>query len=254
MATPNVLTQNNLDYARSLLDQGRVSGMYDYLAAQGYQYARLANGVARGDSPAGLIALEFMENTAQAQGHTLSEAEVNSIRGDMANGYLRALQQQLDNSTTDTVSRDITADEAWSFHSDVFQNHHLSADAWTLNTPFEIIVDSAARQAYWQQVLNAAGDPVAEASLSVGTYVSMSINTAITSPENADKARSWLLRLDNLETYADVVGALGLQFDKVASTFGDRVFDATNSPSIAALAKASASIVGSLFYGWSFAL
>ena len=79
MPTPNVLTQDNLNYANSLLDQGRVSEMYDYLAAQGYQYAQLANGVANGDSPAGLIALEFMENTAQAQGLTLSQAEVDYL-------------------------------------------------------------------------------------------------------------------------------------------------------------------------------
>jgi len=52
----------------------------------------------------------------------------------MANGYIDKLQNQI--GLEEAVTRDITAREAWDFHSVVFNQNGLSKDAWTLNSLF----------------------------------------------------------------------------------------------------------------------
>lgn len=44
---PQELSKFELGYARALLESAGPSAMYDYLAAKGYQYAKLANGFRR---------------------------------------------------------------------------------------------------------------------------------------------------------------------------------------------------------------
>jgi hypothetical protein len=51
----------------------------------------------------------------------------------MANGYIDKLRNQIGSGA---VTRDITAREAWDFHSVVFNQNGLSKDAWTLNSLF----------------------------------------------------------------------------------------------------------------------
>ena len=81
------LNQANLNQARQLYDQGNLEGMYNYLALNcGDRYAVLAKGVVTGDTISGKAAIEFMENTAEQQGRTLSESDLNQIRTDMAKG------------------------------------------------------------------------------------------------------------------------------------------------------------------------
>src|SRR3546814_20107725 len=66
--------------------------MYDYLAARGYKYAELANGVAKGNSLAGEAAIGYMKETASDQGRPIAEAEVDAIRRDMAQNYIDSLK------------------------------------------------------------------------------------------------------------------------------------------------------------------
>ncbi|QAY88989.1 hypothetical protein [Pseudomonas sp. ACM7] len=70
------LTVVELDHAKSLLSSAGPGAMYDYLAAKGYKYAVLANGVAKGDSVAGEVAINFMKMTASDAGHVMSEDDV----------------------------------------------------------------------------------------------------------------------------------------------------------------------------------
>ena len=90
------LNQSDLNAAKSLLNSSGPAAMYSYLESKGYKYATLANGVAKGDSLAGEAAIGYMKETAEREGHPMSDADVDSVRRDMASGYLDSLQAQAD--------------------------------------------------------------------------------------------------------------------------------------------------------------
>jgi len=188
-----VLTQSDLDHARTLLNERGPSAMYDYFESKGYRYATLANGVARGDSIAGEAAIGYMKETAEDEGRPMSSSDVDSVRRDMANGYLNTLQGQADKNNG-VVTRDITHQEAWEFHSKVFNEHGLSVNAWTLNIPFSLM-DVEDRERYWQDVLNSAGDPQAEILLSARTAQFMAYAYLFGDGEQITAARLWFDRM-----------------------------------------------------------
>ncbi|MGK3118991.1 S8 family serine peptidase [Pseudomonas corrugata] len=195
-----VLKQADLDYAQSLLGSNGPAAMYDYLAARGYKYAELANGVAKGNSLAGEAAIGYMKETASDQGRPIAEAEVDAIRRDMAQNYIDSLKFQAKNSGG-LVTREISHDEAWEFHKDVFLKHGLTVDAWTLNTPF-LMMSEDMRAAFWQDTLAAAGDPLAEAKLSYLTMMFMEVK--LLTPGSSQSAAVWMEKVTNLEV-ADFV-------------------------------------------------
>ncbi len=206
---PQGLTVTDLDHARALLGSAGPGAMYDYLAAKGFKYAVLANGVAKGDSVAGEVAINFMKMTASDAGHAMSDVDVNRIRGQMANEYLNALSAKLD--TKGVVSTDITHSEAWNFHSKVFNSNGLPADAWTLNSVFTVLGESS-REGYWQNVLDSAGSVPKELELSAGTDKLMSLATQIGTAETRQAASRWINRVDSPSGVATVVSSLGAQF------------------------------------------
>src|SRR3546814_14795746 len=94
-----------------------------------------------------------MKETASDQGRPIAEAEVDAIRRDMAQNYIDSLKFQAKNNGG-LVTREISHDEAWGFHKDVFLKHGLTVDAWTLNTPF-LMMSEDMRAAFWQDTLAA---------------------------------------------------------------------------------------------------
>lgn len=54
-ALSNPITHSDLVHARSLAEQGKLSDMYDYLAARGDRYSILAKGVVEGDTLSGRL-------------------------------------------------------------------------------------------------------------------------------------------------------------------------------------------------------
>lgn len=74
------------------------SPMYDFLASKGDRYARLANGVAKGDSIAGAMAIHYLESVAASHNQPMTASQLNNIRYDMAHGYLNTQQKRLDAS------------------------------------------------------------------------------------------------------------------------------------------------------------
>ncbi len=187
--------------------------MYDYLASKGYKYAVLANGVAKGDSVAGEVAINFMKMTASEAGHVMSEDDVNLIRRQMASEYVNTLSGNLD--AKGIVSADITHDEAWSFHRKVFNNNGLPADAWTLNAVFQVMGEGS-RESYWQSVLESAGSVWRELELSAGTDKLMSLATRIGTAETKQAATSWINRVDSPSGVGTVVSSVGDQVYKWA--------------------------------------
>ncbi len=232
---PTSLTKNDLSHFRQLLADGQLAQAYDELAARGYQYAALANGVVKGNTFSGRIALEFLEKTAEAQERSLSEQAVDAIRMSLANVYLDTLSLQF-SSPTALVTRDILADEAWNFHAAVFQNQGLGTDAWTLNQPF-ILMEAEVRQVYWTYAVDSAGDFAKEVLLGLATDVIMKRAALdLLEPLEAENAWSWLHRLHNLDTYLTAVEFTGSQLDELASalltTISGKMQNGLDAPTI----------------------
>lgn len=232
---PDSLTITDLGYFRQLVAHGLLAQAYDELAAQGYRYATLANGVVKGDTFSGRIALEFLGKTAESQGRPLSEEAVDAVRMAMAIAYLDTLSLQFSDPTA-LVTRDIVADEAWKFHTDVFQNQGLGADAWTLNLPF-VLLEAEARQAYWDAVLDSAGDFEKEVLIGMATnFIVKQAAVDPFAPIEAEEAWKWLHRLHNLDTYLAAVEITGPQLDRLASaivtTMADKLRNGLDAPTV----------------------
>jgi len=219
---PIPLTKQELNQFRKLLADGKLAKAYDGLAANGYLYAELANGVVKGDTFSGRIALEYLEKTSETQGSSLTEAAIDAIRMAMADAYLNTLGLQLD-SEQGLVTRDVLADEAWNFHATVFQNQGLGTEAWTLDLPFKLM-EAKARESYWTSVLNSAGDFAKEVMLGLATdFIMKQAALNLFVPITAEEAWKWLHRLHNLETYRAAVEITSAQLDKLASSLPTKV-------------------------------
>ncbi|WP_428422561.1 calcium-binding protein [Methylibium sp.] len=188
---PIDLTAADLTQAQALLDQGQVSAMYTYLSERGDRYATLANGVATGNTLSGSAAIEFMRATATQQGKTLSDADIDGIRHDMAEGYLRTLEEIA--NPDGSVTRDMRFGEAQRLHDTIFNERTLGPDAWTLNTPGQIFGPEGAQQ-YWERLLDAAGDPAKEAYVAGATHQWIDHMRDFLQPPYNDMAASWSAR------------------------------------------------------------
>jgi hypothetical protein len=144
------ISRDGFNTLKAMVEQGNLSGFYQSLAGQGYQYAGLANEVLNASFPNGTAALAFMQQTAENAGRTLTRQDLANLKQDLAQGYLDALNQQI--ADQGFISRDINSTEAWAFHNDVYTQNNLPRDAWTLNTPFNAFGDNTTgREQFWQQ-------------------------------------------------------------------------------------------------------
>lgn len=198
---PNKMS--NVSANEILLREGGPWLAYMSLTSSGYNYAKLAGGVADKNSLAGAAAVGFMQATANRMGTPLSDAQVDDILYKMCSEYLAALLSQC--RTSHYITRDVNHEEAWGFHNRVFRQAGLGEDAWTLNSVFKVIENPADREAYWQQALAAAGDTSAELSLSARTYAIMRKAYYTGSAEQQMYAKGWLDRIESLETATEVV-------------------------------------------------
>lgn len=173
--------------------------MYDFLIAKGDRYATLANGVARGNSIAGGMAIHYLESVAASHNQPINEGQLNDIRFAMAHGYLDMQQDRLDKSG-DTIYGDINHKQAALFHNRVFREFVLPPEAWTLDPVFKAI-DEKSRPVYWEQVLNAAGKPVEELKLSVDTYQKMALSSKLAPDEIQKSSQEWFARVDSPSGY-----------------------------------------------------
>jgi Ca2+-binding RTX toxin-like protein len=199
----NSLNTDQLAHASKLLEAGGPAAMYDYLASEGYRYAILANGVAKGDSLAGDAALTFLKATAREIGKPLSIETVNSIRHDMAAKYLESLFQQADSNYGKTIG-EIDYTVALKFHTKVFGDHGLPASGWTLFTPL-MMMNEESRGVYWEDVLRRAGTVEGEIVISTMTVNFLSQAYVMGEPAQTIAIRTWFGRM--LAGGADEVGS-----------------------------------------------
>ncbi len=198
------LNAADLACARQLLESHQESKnpgpMYDFLASKGDRYAVLANGVARGDSIAGAMAIHYLESVAESHDRPITETRLNNIRYDMARGYLAMQQSRLDENPVGIIYGDINHEQATWFHNRAFRDHRLPSKAWTLDAVLRAI-DEKSRPAYWEQVLNAAGKPKEELLLSADTYQKMALSAKVGPDGIQQSSREWFDRVDSLAGY-----------------------------------------------------
>ncbi|VVO88756.1 hypothetical protein PS874_02061 [Pseudomonas fluorescens] len=188
------LTIVDLDQARSLLDSGGPGAMYDFLSAKGYKYATLANGVAKGNSVAGAVAINYLLQTASELGVSLSPEVVDKIKFDLASAYHGELKKIL--LKDGVVEVDIDHIGGWAIHTEVLKKYGVSPDGWTLNSVF-LVMEPGSREPYWRIVLDSAGNVQKELKLSVQTDIMMSTASTIGPEENRKLAKSWIDRVDS---------------------------------------------------------
>lgn len=170
MARP--LTIKDIEDLEKLIEEKGLDGvirMYDIMHTKfGSGYAGWAKGVAAGNTAAGQAALNFLKSSFEKMypGQKLSEAEINKIRIDMAKGYLDALKNNvISNNPTAYVSYK----QVRRFHEQVFKEHGLSIESWTLHAPMEIIGEhkiggtkdqtkEAVQEAVWHSLSDTGGE------------------------------------------------------------------------------------------------
>ena len=187
---PNALTAAQLQgYLSQLAEtspgssnfESVVNGVYSQLSQQGYGYANLAAGLVTCSTLSGNVAQNFMANYASSQGVALSSSQIQKIELDMANAYVNTLLQMASAPNGDgTVSTDITYQQAAQFHSAVFTSDGLSANAWTLYAPGQVL-DSQSMQALWVQIISP--DPATSNLGSAELYSAMSFIGGVGTPD-----------------------------------------------------------------------
>lgn len=143
MSQPQILTKEQLNSWNQKIKTGNLSAIgevYQILKKKGYDYAAWAIGVATGDSITGNGALEYMQAVAKGHKQILTQARIDSVRRDMALGYLAMLQNKLEKGHG---GEDITYAEMYEFHVNVFNENGLDISYWTLYTPMSIIQTNA---------------------------------------------------------------------------------------------------------------
>ena len=165
MSTIQTLTSAQIrQYQLLVQEQGisAVPGIYAALNSMGFGYAGWAYGVSTGDSVTGMGALDFMQETAQRLGTTISPEKVDQVRVGMLNGYLSALEVQArDNGGF--VNEEIKFEIIRDFHIAVFIDQGLSIDYWTLETPMKIIRENFGPDVVdqkWQELTETNGTGV----------------------------------------------------------------------------------------------
>jgi hypothetical protein len=165
---PQTLTLTQLQNLKTQVKNGGLSAasdVYKQLDGMGYHYGGWGDGVLTGGTFTGQAAVSFLENSAEAgvggkAPRTLSEADLNKIRLDMANGYLDTLIKKAD-PKTGLVSEDVTFRETQEFHGSVFEKNNLTLDNWTLQLPMALYRNAfgdAAAEGLWRSLRETSGN------------------------------------------------------------------------------------------------
>lgn len=136
------IDEQDIIKAQELLAGQGPEAMYDYLASKGSRYARLANGVATGESFAGKAAIKFMQQAASEVGKPMGQDLVNGIRQAMAESYLATIKRIADYGDG-VLLRELNYKEIEGFHTSTFDNKGYNPDAWTLHGVLQVLPEDA---------------------------------------------------------------------------------------------------------------
>ena len=204
------LTSADVNFARYLYEQTKdPSVAYQYLVEEGGDaYAKLAMGVAKGNSLAGQAAVIYLHNVADEHNKPLSDAQTNNMYGDMLLGHLDILESRLKKSDLGVIYGDINHKEASKFHERVFKKYGLPPSAWTLEPVFKFMPEYK-REGYWQNTLRSAGNPFDELLLSINTLDFM-LDQLKDAPALAQpEIHQWLWAVSDIDNIGVVGGVIG---------------------------------------------
>ncbi|MEX6664096.1 hypothetical protein [Pseudomonas sp. W2-17] len=217
---PEHLSKSDLDMLNTLRVYDSPGAMYDVLQSYGYKYAVLAGGIMDANSLSGSAAVNFLKLTAQRDGRPFSDHTIRWVYDRMAQGYLDKLYAQY--NSQGVVNRDINHREAWDVHNNVFPSLGFVPDAWTLNSVFNVMGNDEMRERYWTEILESAGDPVAEVLIFIKTETFMATASVIGNADVKAVTNSWRSRVDTPSTFAAVgSSATGMIVDRVDNLFKD---------------------------------
>lgn len=118
-----------------------LSSVYGTLQDAGFSYAGWGKGVVEQNTAAGISAMQFLTGTALAglgsiTCQLLTQPQIDKLKIDLADAYLRKLEVIADGSPT--VDRDIDAKEVWDIHKEGYQESGLPIASWTLDAVFQV--------------------------------------------------------------------------------------------------------------------
>lgn len=140
--TPQSLNQSDLDNAAALLNAGDVAGYYEFLHSKGYDYGALAGDVVRDEGLWGTIANQFLENTVESSGDTLTEAERDDLVAALAAEDLNQRQLLLDSAVAQGSSSAVvklSGTQIKNYHHSVYDQQGIAREGWTGSAPAEIL-------------------------------------------------------------------------------------------------------------------
>lgn len=208
------LTDADLAHARGLLENEGPASMYEYLGGKGDRYSKLAAGVVELKSLSGIAASSYMHSIAAKHDKQLSKTDVEVIMRGMADSYLSDMNSRLKDGVVDTEIGHLAASE---FHSRTFRRSGLPDEAWTLYPVLEVLTEQG-KVAYWNRVLDAAGDPVKEGRLTVDTTMMMSSASAMAPEPKRQQAREFI---DTFDSPSGLMSMIGTATSKWFESFID---------------------------------
>lgn len=227
MPQPQALTTAQLDaYAQQLANGtlADVEEVYADLYSKGYNYAGWAGGVASENTIAGVSAVNFLTGTALMgwggpQCRNLSETTLDSIRMQMARGYVDVLMQYAEGGSG-VVSRDLDYRATKELHEEAFSDHNLSLDNWTLNTPMELVRQTQGDRAVedlWREIRDTGGDGLAGTLASIKLYSIVGRLAFSSDPNIRDQALNWIEQVPGFANWE----AIGRSVDTVLEWLGN---------------------------------
>ncbi len=224
-----ITRQQLVDYRRRIESGGvkAVRQVYAELYGKGYNYAGWAAGVANGDTVAGQAVLNYLKGTAlMGMGGeeciNLSLAEIDNIRVDMAEGYIKALISNADQNGG-WIDRDVRYNETMKFHQEAFEKNNLSLENWTLYTPMELIrkeYDDQAVEDLWAQIRDTGGDGPDAVLVNIHLLGFVFREGYSSDPQVQQQAQGWLEQFNDAKEW---LGPLFNAWDKTLSSWGDQI-------------------------------
>lgn len=147
----SIITKHIRDHLEQLVKQQSKESaieIYSVLVKQGFKYARLAKGVAKGNTLIGILTIYYLQIMAKKQtGKIIGNKEncdiqLDKIKIQMANEYAQYIIDQYDNApkiTEQLLIKEITLITMRTLHSKVFKSFELSTDVWILAIPFKLL-------------------------------------------------------------------------------------------------------------------
>jgi hypothetical protein len=168
-----------------------LANVYGTLQDAGFAYAGWGKGVVEQNTIAGISAMFYLDSTT---GQSLTQPQINKLKIDLAEAYLKKLHDIANGSLT--IGRDIDGQEVWEIHKKGYTENGLPISSWTLDAVFQILFKNGGMEAvegYWADLRNTEGDYLDAMIHNINTWRYMQTQAETSdNPEIRELAREWL--------------------------------------------------------------